>query len=193
MPKRLPQGNIPMLEEDYKYLPNLEELQLGSKYAKKFGALPAFLFSQMALIAQKTGAKVDQDGNGWSFLVVDGKRISLTVTIINGLEICSYEKGTIDGEYIKNDGADAIGSVGYGINGLYDKTNPELWLIQLKSAKWTKSKTWEKPEHKYANVIMYNLMVELVKAPECSIPIEEFADEIKTAKLEAVIEDLKNE
>ena len=194
MAKVLEQGIIPMTEEDEQYLPNLQELQLGTKYAKKYGALPAFLFSQLALIAQKTGAKIDQDGNGWAFLVVDEKRISLTATIINGNEICSYEKGSNpDYEQIKNDGADAVGSVGYGINGIYDKTDENLWPIQIKSAVWTTNKSWEKAEgQKYNDIIMYNLMLELVESPQCSVPIEKFEKQITTAKLDAVIYDLKN-
>ena len=184
------QGTTPLTEEDQRYLPNLEELQLGTKYAKRFVELPAFLYSQLTLIAQKYNFQIEQDGNGWAFIVDNGKRHAITVTVVNGKEVCSHEKGSLFMEQIKNDGNDALGTVGYGCQ-FYNKTSEELWPLTITSAYFTTLKSWEKNSSAYPKVMHYNLMVTLEHSPTCSVSVDEFKGQNNTAKLAAVLYDIE--
>jgi hypothetical protein len=47
------QGKTPFEKKWKKFLPSLEELQVGTKYAKKLGTLPAYLNSQLLVIKLK--------------------------------------------------------------------------------------------------------------------------------------------
>jgi len=191
MAKVINQGIKPLNNEFDNYLPNLGSLQCGTPYAKKLGALPAYLSSQLAIIASKTSCKIEDDGYGWSFPVTEnGERLSLAISIVNGSSTCTYERGHSDVDQVNNEGIDAIGSRGYAINGLYDKVPAEFWSIQIKSAEFATHYAWEETDGNgdYKKVIMPIILITLEENPMCMIKSTEIQK--PTAKMQAVLKDI---
>jgi len=190
------QGTKPFEKRWKKFLPSLKELQVGTKYAKKLGALPAYLNSQLANILKTTGCNIDSDGNGWYYPITkEGERLSLVIAIVNSNgETCTYERinQDLNKEQNKNLGIDAIGSKGYAVNGLYDKVPVKFWGIKIKSAKFAREIAWETSdgENDCKNIIMPVLLIELEENPMCMVKADSIND--ATAKMQVVINELKN-
>lgn len=196
MTEILDEGIKPLTKQIIEFIPDLKALQCGTDYAKKLGALPAYLASALPSIVIKTNSSIQSDGFGWYYPVTkDGARVSLVIAIINSDKtVCTYERkgNDIGKEQNKNIGIDAIGSKGYGINGLYDKVPAELWNIKIKSAKIAQNMAWEKTDgiNDCKNVSMPVILIELEENPLCSVPINEI--DKPTAKMEVVIKELQN-
>lgn len=190
------QGIRPLDKKDMEFIPDLKALQCGTPYAKKLGALPAYLASALTKIVLDTNSTIKSDGFGWYYPVrKNGNRVSLVVAIVNSNnEVCTYDRKNDDigKEQNTNIGIDAIGSKGYCVNGLYDKVPKELWDIRIKSAKIAKNIAWEKTDSNgdCENVDMPVILIELEENPMCMVKADSIND--ATAKMQVVINEFQN-
>ena len=170
--KVLKSGVAPLESKWEKFLPNLENLQCGSSYAKKIGMLSAYLFSQLTEIQTETDCQIVDDGFGWKVLVTpDNERLSLTIGIViaDSQAVCGYVRGNSQQDQVSQDGLDLIGSRAYGANSIDEKLPPEFWHLRIKSAQFAPEVAWEETSEEYSRVIMPVLLVELEENALCAI------------------------
>ena len=188
------QGTDVLKEKYKKFLPRLDELQIGTPYVKKLGELPAYLASQLAIIVSQTSCEIDTDGYGWSFPVTeDNEGFSLVIAIVTSdNKVCVYDRidNDINKEQVTNIGADAIGSRGYMVNGLYNKIPKEYWDLKIKSAKFASEVAWENLSgNDKSKAIMPVLMIQLLDNDMPTLHINEIKNPV--AKLQVVINELQ--
>ena len=175
------QGISPMVEELKVFVPKMETIK-----GKLLAELPHIFNGFLA----KKEFYLAEDAYGNPFIDLGDTRVSLVIAIVSDNEVCTYErKGT---ELNLNDGIDAIGSVGYGVPSLFFKVPSELWSSKIKSATLAKNYAWEKTDGDGDKkwVKMPVIILEMEEDIFCTIPQKGIKK--PTAKMQVVLEELKN-
>ncbi|MCH2188958.1 hypothetical protein MK079_03975 [Candidatus Gracilibacteria bacterium] len=157
---------ISSLEKDL--LPDLKALQIGTKYAKKIIDLPAYLGSQLSIVANKNpNCSIQDDGYGWSYLVHSDTRISLALAIINkaSQSVFIYNRNGNQASEQNTTFAkdDIIGSKGYMVNSISDKLPQDFWAYKITSAYFSDQIAYETTDENgdCKNIVMPILLVEI--------------------------------